>query len=92
LSIAYGVPPVGCPLINGGSFGGDERRRRGEPAETPFPPTEVAFAPSVARPLSVSVYAPLSRLCAMKSPDDHGLHRMGENADRGAVNAGRGTE
>jgi hypothetical protein len=25
----------------GGSFGGDERRRQGEPAETPFPPTEV---------------------------------------------------
>jgi hypothetical protein len=28
----------------------------------------------------------------MKSPDDHGLHRMGENADRGVGNAGRGTE
>ena len=24
--------------------------------------------------------------------DDHGLHRMGENADRGVGNAGRGTE
>jgi hypothetical protein len=34
-------PFVKPPLINGGSFGGDERRRRGEPAETPFPPTEV---------------------------------------------------
>jgi hypothetical protein len=28
-------------MAGGGSFGGDERRRRGEPAETPFPPTEV---------------------------------------------------
>jgi hypothetical protein len=27
-----------------------------------------------------------------ESPDGHGLHRMGENADRGVVNAGRGTE
>ena len=26
------------------------------------------------------------------SMDDHGLHRMGENADRGVGNAGRGTE
>ena len=27
-----------------------------------------------------------------ETPDGHGLHRMGENADRGVVNAGRGTE
>jgi len=27
-----------------------------------------------------------------ESPDGHGLHRMGENADRGVVNVGRGTE
>ena len=59
------------------------RRRRTDGVH--FSPASSRIAPSGARPLSVSVYDPLSGLC-------HGLHRMGENADRGVVNAGRGTE
>src|SRR6516164_378077 len=47
-----------------------------------FRPTSV----SVARPLSVSAYTLVSRLCSM------GLHRMREDADCGVVDASRRTE
>ena len=46
---------------------------------------------SAARPLSVSAYAPLSRL-ARRIPDGHGLHRMREDANRGVVDPGRGAK
>jgi hypothetical protein len=67
---------------------GCKSSRRDEPERGYFRPAFSEIAPSVAHPLSVSVYAPLSRLCAMNP----GLHRMGENADRGVGNAGRGKE
>src|SRR5205085_2432525 len=51
-----------------------------------------SIAASVARPLSVTVYAPLSRLCAMNPRMANRLHRMGEDADRGMIYTGCGAE
>jgi len=50
------------------------------------------MAVSVARPLSVSVVRTALTIVRDESPNGHGLHRMGENANRGVVNAGRGAE
>jgi hypothetical protein len=38
---------------------------QGEPSQVYFSPASSRIAVSVARPLSVSAYAPISRLCAM---------------------------
>jgi hypothetical protein len=68
-----------------------EQRRRAK-SGIYFRSASSRIAASVARPLSVSAYAPLSRLCAMNPQNGHGLHRMVGDADGAVDNAGRDAE